>query len=746
MILPDSVYAKRMPIGKKANIDRANPDQLRRFYLREYQAQRMTVMVVGDVEPQQVEQLIQDYFSSVSKGDKPREQTITVSSKPLREYVNRDMSIAQSTLRWSWRVGQIDQNNADSLVKDYQDEVLINLLRQRLNAKSRTVGSVLQAVSADQETGFNWPTRDIEILFQVEVKDNQLKDGLRELYREFVRAERFGFSDGEIAMAIDSNNKGRSKVLSNRQWIGRMLAHVRHGYYLNTPQESMSRRAIYSKSINSSVLQKRMGELLNAPDQVVYVLQPYNLYSLTPYTLSSLSSMIEEIKAEPLTPTVINQTTSLVMAKLDRQPIAKQQKDLATGGIIYTLSNGLQILVVPPQSASEKIALIASSPLGMINLSDKRYLPAARILPGYAVRAGMGDSNGSEVNQYLENHPATFYQIIGIDNTLLIGKANRDELDTVLQLLYLTLIAPRDQASEVKISSDKAYQQELASINTLYLGLNSLRYGEEWPMPTYWQRSDFDATLADIIEVRKQLLSNPADFKYVLTGVEPTQALPVIEQYLGNLQWPSKAKPLTAKKLSNIVPSQQMQRVKSDVAWRILQANMPIAASVESNQIGDALAELIHARLNQELREVSGEIYNIAYSSTVSPSQGLLLNFEFKHNDDKCKEIASAVERTLSSLYLKPPTEAQAAAANENTAKKWHDEKQQPLEYAFELARAWQWADKLPAQLEPQSYSADTLFYYLNNWLGPSRWTSGAFNCTNDINFDKLKPKSDVKQ
>src|SRR5436309_1646379 len=61
-----SRYAERLPIGKPDVIRNAPPDRLRAFYDTWYRPERMAVIAVGDVDPQQIEQTIRAAFSPIT--------------------------------------------------------------------------------------------------------------------------------------------------------------------------------------------------------------------------------------------------------------------------------------------------------------------------------------------------------------------------------------------------------------------------------------------------------------------------------------------------------------------------------------------------------------------------------------------------------------------------------------------------------------------------------------------------------
>ena len=69
MLLGDSKYAKRLPIGDMEIVRNAPVETLRSFYEKWYRPDMMAVVAVGDFDVDQVEKMIQERFSKLSNPD-----------------------------------------------------------------------------------------------------------------------------------------------------------------------------------------------------------------------------------------------------------------------------------------------------------------------------------------------------------------------------------------------------------------------------------------------------------------------------------------------------------------------------------------------------------------------------------------------------------------------------------------------------------------------------------------------------
>jgi len=75
-LLHGSRYTERLPIGTRESLDRFVLDALRRFYRDWYRPDLMAVVVVGDVDPREMEAKIRARFGTIPPAAAPRERSV----------------------------------------------------------------------------------------------------------------------------------------------------------------------------------------------------------------------------------------------------------------------------------------------------------------------------------------------------------------------------------------------------------------------------------------------------------------------------------------------------------------------------------------------------------------------------------------------------------------------------------------------------------------------------------------------
>src|SRR6266404_4770068 len=72
VILKDSRYADRLPIGKPEIIQKGKAERLKQFYSDWYRPDLMAVVAVGDFDKAAVEKMVNSHFASIPAATKPR--------------------------------------------------------------------------------------------------------------------------------------------------------------------------------------------------------------------------------------------------------------------------------------------------------------------------------------------------------------------------------------------------------------------------------------------------------------------------------------------------------------------------------------------------------------------------------------------------------------------------------------------------------------------------------------------------
>ena len=112
VLLKDSRYAERLPIGKPEIIRTFSYDRLKKFYTDWYRPDLMAVIVVGDFDPAAMETLIKSHFGSIPAAASPRPRPVyDVPDQPGTRYtIATDPEATRTTVGVSSTMSARDQS------------------------------------------------------------------------------------------------------------------------------------------------------------------------------------------------------------------------------------------------------------------------------------------------------------------------------------------------------------------------------------------------------------------------------------------------------------------------------------------------------------------------------------------------------------------------------------------------------------------------------------------------------------
>ncbi len=740
-IYPKEQYQKRLAIGDADIVKNIPLEKIKAFYKREYQAQRMTLLIAGDMKPQEAEDKIKTLFAGVEKGTAPIGYAHPTAASGLRFFSHRDVpGIAHPQVVWGWTLPAESMRDADAAFSNFKRGMLGTLLQQRLTVQARKEGSPFIDANYFNGHGSSLPTRETEFTLSLSVKDKQMKEALQALYRELERAKRFGFSQQELYRSFEIYRKSQSSFSSHSDWIHRLQMHAQFGETARDSFGMFQQLKIFFAATTPSVLQDELKRLLVSPDQVATILLPPAVSSYSVFFEQTAQNIVDAVRAEPLENLTQEVSNKPLIAHLPvAGKIVSEQDEPTTEGTLFKLSNGIEVLITPPKASGDRVGFSARAAGGMAALTKKLY-PAGLTLVQYLNQAGLGEFSGSELRQRLSSQTELkFYPFVYADQQGLGGEVDAVDIETLLQLQYLAWTAAKDDKAAAKLSQDLAYQLMVSTSNSLYTGLNEKHYGALWPYPDFWQTYHFDAALNDLLEARNILFANPRAFRFVLSGVSNNlHNRTLIEQYIASLPTKDvvefKPEPLAHGRGNEI-----HQTLARPLSMRFWHAYVPVPANSGSDGVARFLSQLMQQRLWQALRENTGETYGVYSNFELTAWQGLLFSVVYQTDIKQCDQAAKITVAEIARLRNEAPTINEVKSVRAVLLKTQQERKNKPIQNAEALS--WYWLiDGSVKGSAPDfaSFTPEYIHQYAKGWLGQNYWAVGNFNCVNTADLTPL--------
>ncbi|HEY8396969.1 MAG TPA: pitrilysin family protein, partial [Flavihumibacter sp.] len=211
-LFANSKYAARLPIGSEEIIKTFKPDLIRQFYRDWYRPNLMAVLVVGDVDPDRALALIKKHFSALKNPakERPREMVKIPAYAQSEAMIVTDKEATGYSINLNYPMRPVVP---DPTVAGYRKYLTRQLFSSMLNQRLQELAQSGNPPFVAAGTGFGEFVRGNENFRAVAyVGTGDIKKGLEALTAELERAERFGFTAGELDRAKKSilNNLERA--------------------------------------------------------------------------------------------------------------------------------------------------------------------------------------------------------------------------------------------------------------------------------------------------------------------------------------------------------------------------------------------------------------------------------------------------------------------------------------------------------------------------------------------------------
>jgi zinc protease len=621
VLFKGSIYADRIPIGTLPVLQKATAADLRKFYQRWYRPDLMAVAAVGDFDAAAVERSIRKVFNAIPKPTTPAGRTVNV----VPEQPETLVAIGQDAELPSSMVGVVHKmpRRPEASEGDYRRRIVENLyhlmLNGRLEEQARSKDApFLFAASATQEL-----VRPVEIFAEVAgVRQDGFARGLEALTREVERVDRHGFTAGELARAKAEQLRQMQSLAEERQnlpadsFADEMVRHFLTGEAMPGIEAELRLHDRYLPTVQVAEMNAIARDWLGERDRVIMVQAPQ---AATVPSRDALVGILRGVERAPIPPYVDRVANRPLVPALPAGGRIERTSEIAAIGVTeWRLGNGVRVVWKPTDWKRDEVLLAAFSPGGTSLVPERDYrsaLFAAQIVGG----SGWGGFDPTELRNALAGKLVDVAPYIDELEEGILGKASPQDLETMLQLVYLAFTAPRrddgvfaafrtqlqEQLAHRDVDPDAVFadrRQEVLYAN--HPRRRPLEPGDE-------KRVSLDR----VMEIYRARFANAADFTFVITGSARTDTLgPLVAKYLGAL--PSRPGSHETWRDVGVRPVAGIQRFevkkgvepKSDVSLTFTGAQR---WTRREDHLLDSLVEALGIRLREVLREGMSGVYNV---------------------------------------------------------------------------------------------------------------------------------------
>ena len=226
LLFPDSLQARRKPIGVAENIRGFSRGQFVDFYNAWYRPERMAVIIVGDVDPGAAQRLIESELGGVAARGPARLGAIALdpreAAKPnVRVFVDAGLPGAECMLEHPFPEPANPDTHARR-VSQLRRSLAFSILQHRTARLSKTsAGDLVVPVASVRSPVPGWEVA----AFGASGRVDNWKTFMAQLEREHRRAFNYGFTAAELAVArTDYQTAYEDAVRTSATWHSDWIA------------------------------------------------------------------------------------------------------------------------------------------------------------------------------------------------------------------------------------------------------------------------------------------------------------------------------------------------------------------------------------------------------------------------------------------------------------------------------------------------------------------------------------------
>ena len=623
-IFSGSLYAERLPIGTEDSIKTFKVDAIKRFYKDWYRPDLMAVVVVGDIDPQAAQALVESHFGKLTNPANPRPRLYpTIPARNASEaVVVTDKEATNNVMMIRYPV---QPQPKEISLGDYRQSLVEGLFGAMLGQRMQELTQQATPPFVGGSSGVSRLVPGYRSFSSSAMLGRQgVEPAVDALVQENGRARQFGFAAPELE---------RSKK--------NLLRTVEQAYAEREKTDSGQYAAEYLRNF---LADERIPGIEN---ELAYVRE-----MLPTITLADVNAFAKTAIPEKATKLVVYTGTDKPDSAIPSEPqllasvtkaeqkgvVAKSEKPIATslmanppkGGSVvaerlkpllgiteWDLSNGVKVVLKPTDFKNDEIAMSAVRFGG-----QSLYGQADMFNAGYAnsvVSAmGLAEFAPTDLQKMLAGKVLSVNTGMGVFTEGVSASSSNADLETMLQLQTLKFGPPRSDAdlyqSFLTRSQDAAINASARPESVFSDAVQTTLYNSH---PRLWltaRPANFDQlNLERMRSIYQERFASAKGMTFVIVGSFTVEGIkPLIARYLGSLPTPDIAanfvdlgiRPVTGVVKKDVRSGSEL---KSQVS---ISFTGTADYSEEARMRMGALAEVLNIKLIDVLREKLTLVYS----------------------------------------------------------------------------------------------------------------------------------------
>ncbi|WKC85438.1 M16 family metallopeptidase [Borreliella lusitaniae] len=622
-LVSGSIYEVRNPIGLEEQILSFQLEDFKKFYKQWYRPELASVIVVGDIDPREIEEKIKKQFISWKKPtDKIEELKVSLDVDLKDKFLLlEDLEAGDPSLMF-FKKEIINLVKTKDDVSDSIKRSLLSALFENRFSELNTAG-VRYFKDVSNEDFFSFKSYDNIVVarsISLNFNPDYLKEGIEDFFYELERIRKFGFTQGEFekvrsqflkSLELSKNNIDKTNSLAIFEDLIEIAINDSNKFDMN---EYYDLSVQYLEKFDLKLINSLVPREFDVKNCAIF----YSYYGKVHPTLSFED--IDNLQKIALKREFKSYENSLIEGKffnksLDNKDIVREnefENEISS----FVLENGVEVYFKYNDQKNGVIDFSATSWGGLIN-EDSKLIPVLSFVPEIVSGSGYGDYSALQIEKYLSDKAVSLSVSVGTQESYIVGSSDKKDLEILFELIYFTFNQPKidDVFLQNVVNNIKALikSNENSSDYHFKKAINKFLNNND---PRFEDIKDSDLqyfTKENILALYKKRFTYANNFKFVFVGDSDLQTIKAYsKKYLGNLNFKeiNEYKDLDysySKNFNKIV----VRKGKNTTGFAYVVYPFKFNYLVETSLNLNALADLLTDGLIKNIREKMSSVYAI---------------------------------------------------------------------------------------------------------------------------------------
>lgn len=619
VILQDTSYEDKDPIGREEVIKNCSYETIRNFYKKWYTPENMALIAVGDFNKDEVKRYVEKYFS-IDKKNSAKPNYVVNPNKVMNFSIVNDPEISTPTIELISKKNPVKLNSKKQIKEQLISNIILSILNERFRAISlKPDAEYISAGILENTFLSNLSINQLTVMCW----DEKILKGLESALLEISKLKKFGIDKDEFKRVISSRKESIKKQMSN-------LDKIDNGEYINKCFDNyIFGNKIYKKDFVLDFIDKSLDKITF--EEISLKVKDYDFNYLCSVCLTLPQNIA--INETDLTKAIENSKNfeniqqaektlnveELALPKFEIEGVIKNiNKNNKDNLTIVEFENGLKVFLKPTDLKKNEI-LVRSYAIGGIGNVKEEIYDSSKIALEYFYNSGIAGIETSNFYKLLSLKNSNLTISLSYNQRNILSDTTKDSFEDIIKLINRIFTSKNYQDN----MWDKTIKMQKEQQKFLHLNPESIfseKSNEIFTSNSYLvKETDLDKvslkTSQDVIDT---FFSNPKDFTFFIVGdFEVDKVISILQKYLGSISDKKEVKIELSNLPSIIFPKDNNTQIvragNEDKSFCLIGYDLN---SINANELKQwyllkLMRPIVKERLLQSLRIDSGKTYGV---------------------------------------------------------------------------------------------------------------------------------------